>query len=362
MKEVVIGLLFVSALSVVLYLAFTLGGPGSLDIFAEETRPVKIRFPEVTGLKVKNDVLVSGVRKGSVTGMELQQDGSVVVLCSIERDAIIFADARAEMINVSALGGKAVAINPGTARAERVTDTTIIAGEYVPDFLNALGRIMNKVDTGLDKTIGVVEDLGVIMRDVKEGKGPAGAILRDQEMAENIRQMVSNLNEASTSIRSIAREVDALVVQVNSGRGTVSTLLYDEKLADDFKRGMESVRNAAADARELMRELRHIAGKVDHGDGIISAMLNDAAMRGDVTSAVRNADDAIVEVTTTFREAGALLKDARQGKGSMGKLLTDDALYNDFVRAINTLQASLEDLREQAPITTFASVVFSVFQ
>jgi len=32
------------------------------------------------------------------------------------------------------------------------------------------------------------------------------------------------------------------------------------------------------------------------------------------------------------------------------------------VRVLNTLQAGFEDVREQAPITTFASVVFQVFQ
>ncbi|NUQ55688.1 MAG: MCE family protein [Dehalococcoidia bacterium] len=356
-----IGILFVAALAIVLYFAFTLGGPGGIR-FTGEMRTVRIQFDQVVGLKVKNDVLVSGVRQGAVTGFELQNDGRVIVICRIEAGSSLFDDATAEMINTSALGGKAIAITPGNARSGLIKPSTILRGTYVPDFLTEAGRAMGKVNTGLDGLISVIDDVRLLIADIKQGQGVVGSLLRDQQMADNLRQTFANLADASASARNITQEADTLMSQLNSGRGTLSGLIYDDQLADDVKRTVENARLTSEDARELARELRLVVSKVEQGEGIISALLNDPAMKDDVKNALGEADDALKEVKRAFAQADTLLTNVNAGKGSAGKFFTDDALYNDLVRAVNTLQAGFEDIREQAPVTAFASVLFQALQ
>ena len=69
--------------------------------------------------------------------------------------------------------------------------------------------------------------------------------------------------------------------------------------------------------------------------------------------------DSMKKVTD---ELGTTMEGVNNGEGFVGKMFQDDTLYNDTLNAINTLRSGFEDIREQAPITTFASLLFQVFQ
>ena len=51
----------------------------------------------------------------------------------------------------------------------------------------------------------------------------------------------------------------------------------------------------------------------------------------------------------------------RKGEGTVGKLMADDTLYKEIRRLVKDFSDSLEDTREQVPITTFTNVIFSAF-
>jgi phospholipid/cholesterol/gamma-HCH transport system substrate-binding protein len=364
MKEIIIGALFIASLAIVLYLAFALGGTGSLgEAFGPKQRDVKVRFPEVTGLKVRNDVLVSGVRVGSVTGLAPQRDGTVIVTARLDESAPLYANARAEMINISPLGGKAVAINPGTvATGPLNTNEDEIPGTYVQDFFNAAGKLMDKMDTGLEVLVDTLRDVNTIVRDVRDGKGTVGTLLRDEDTARHVQEMVTELRDASRGINTVSRELTTLMDEVNHGHGLVHRAFYDEKMATQVSEAVTNVRNGTAEFERLMIEARAIAAKADGGDGMVSALLNDPKLKADLKSAMAEASSAIKNVGEAAGSANAMISNINKGKGTLGKLATDDALYNDLLRAVNTLQQGFEDVREQAPVTTFASVVFQVFQ
>ena len=363
MKEAIIGTLFIASLAVILYFSFILGGEGSLSqLVSADLKPIRLRFDQVTGLKIKSDVLVSGIRKGAVTGFTLEQDGSVIVHASIEADSTLFNDAGAEMINVSALGGKAVSIDPGSARAGMLQPETIIEGVFIPDFLTSAGKAMGKVESGIDHFTKILQDVDQIVGDVKAGQGPIGMMLRDRETAEGMRRMVENLGEATKSMRRIGGELDQMLAQINSGKGLVSRALYEDKIANDFASTFENARAVVEEARILVADVKRILSKVDNGEGIVSTLLNDVEFREDIRSALRQATAAVKEVSDTFVDVKEVVKGLRRGDGSLGKFLTDETFYNDALRTLNTLQAGFEDLREQAPVTTFATVIFQAFQ
>lgn len=363
MKETIIGSLFVASLVLVLYFAFTLGGPGGLSaIFGEETRPVVIEFTEVTGLKPNSEVLISGLTQGTVKKIDLTDEiGVVHVTVAIPARVALFTDVRADMISNSVLGGRAINIYPGTS-GQRIEEGKIIIGNFVPDFLTSAGRAMSKVDVILDNAVRATDDLALLMQDIREGRGMVGTILRDQQLATDVSSMVKNLNEASGRAKVLVAELERLSVQLNSGKGMVSRIIYDEKIGDDIASSTENIRRASQRADEVLADTRAILAKVDNGDGVVSYMLNDGEGRAKLDSLLENGSVALSEIEGTAREARTALTNANAGKGSLGKLMTDEALYNDAVRTLNTLQAGFEDLRESAPVTTFASVLFSTFQ
>ncbi|MCA8938472.1 MAG: MCE family protein, partial [Planctomycetes bacterium] len=88
MKTSIIGLLFIIALATVLYLGITLSGSGSLgEIFGEAKNEIRVEFDQVTGLKKRDEVTVSGITVGRVSNLELQSSGRVMVTCQIDPKA-----------------------------------------------------------------------------------------------------------------------------------------------------------------------------------------------------------------------------------------------------------------------------------
>ncbi len=362
MKEAWLGILFVGALALLLVLAFTLGGAGSLgEAFGPAQKDIKIRFPAVTGLKVKNDILVSGVRVGAVTDFETQRDGTVIVTGRVDQSAPIYQNGKAEIIDASFIGGKLIDISPGDSRTGDLGDLTL-SGDFIPNVFTAAGRMMDRIAIAVDDLVLVMKDVQEVVRDVKDGRGPVGVLLRDEEAARNIQEIISEVRDASRSINSASREIVVLLNEVNHGKGTMHRIIYDEQMSRSVSEAMASIREGTSEFSLLMTDARRIAAAAEGGDGLIASLLNDEKLKADFAEAMDGASETMLSAKAAFAEAEIALRNVNQGKGTLGKLATDDSLYNDLLRAVNTLQQGFEDIREQAPVTAFASVVFQVFQ
>ncbi|HAY50340.1 MULTISPECIES: outer membrane lipid asymmetry maintenance protein MlaD [Thalassospira] len=75
---------------------------------------IKASFNRIDGLVVGNDVRISGVKVGSVTGQELDPDTYMaVVKMSVRADLSLPMDSSAKVASDGLLGGKFVSIEPG---------------------------------------------------------------------------------------------------------------------------------------------------------------------------------------------------------------------------------------------------------
>lgn len=364
MKETIVGLLFFASLAIVLYFAFTLGGPGSLsDVFSDEKEVLRINFTEITGLKEKDSVNIAGQRQGAVVGFENQEDGTITVLARVDlSQARLFSDARAEMINTSALGGKAINIYPGNPATGSYPDGRVMEGEYVPDFLQEAGKLMVKVEQGIDGILQIVGDIKDIVADVKAGKGPVGTLLRDETTAGRIKSIMGNVDGLTAELNIISRDVAKMTQDINNAESIAGRLIHDEQMGRDLSEMLQKLNRTSTDIEAAITEVREITEQINSGKGTIGALINDPEMQDQVEEMLQVFTEAASSADTVLKEAEEVLKGVNEGKGTVGRLFQDETLYNDLVRTVNTLQSGFEDIREQAPITTFASLAFQVFQ
>src|ERR1035437_3099352 len=61
--------------------------------FSSDHRPVLVKFDNVTGLEIGDNVVVNGLRKGFVDDMQIKQD-YVIVNISLSRDVDLREDAK----------------------------------------------------------------------------------------------------------------------------------------------------------------------------------------------------------------------------------------------------------------------------
>ena len=363
-RDILVGLLFFASIALLLYFAINLGGTGQIRMpWDVRDKEYVIRFPRVSGLSESAPVWVSGVPKGQVRKMYVDGCiGEVEVIIMLDSSIILREDCTAEIMSSSAFGGRTVSIEIGNPKKNEFDSNQRIQGTLLEDVFTQASRSIGKIDQGIDIAVDTLKDVNAIVKDVRAGRGPVGTVLYDQKVADDIAATVENVREMSNDGKSITSDIRDISNKLNKGDGTAALLLNDADTAQRIKNTVRSVEDAADNAVGISRAGKSIINKIDNGQGIIGAAINDQDLADNAKSIVRKTDKTMDEVSRAFREVADIAGKANRGEGTLGKIVNDDTLYNDLLNGINTLRAGFEDIREQAPITTFASLLFQVFQ
>lgn len=372
-RELFVGGLFAVLVALLLATTLVVKDPG---FFRKEEGLYRMtaRFRDVAGLTENADVWVYGTPGGTVTGIRPDGQGAVLVELALDLDPKMRANADVAIKSRSALGGAVVAIHPGTPDAP-VWTGGVFEGRAVSDPFKEIADLAAEIRAPLRETLtnaekvsrdlaaksgGIVENLDVFARNLREvsdelsaGKGTLGKLLKEDGLHKD-------LEEAIASVRKLADDA-------RTGEGPLNTLLHDAQLTKDLKDTVASLRSASE--------------KFDRGDGTIARLLNDRKPFDDLSAAIGDLRKITDDVRTGRGAVGKLLYDEqlgkrldtitddvaqitgkiRRGEGTLGKLVQDDTVYSDLKAALKGLRAGSDDVRENAPVLTFAGFLFSGF-
>ncbi len=107
------------------------------------------------------------------------------------------------------------------------------------------------------------------------------------------------------------------------------------------------IREIIKNIKDVSEKIKSVSTKINEGDGAIAKILNDKELADNLKASVANINSILTKV--------------KDGDGFLGKLINDDSLYKDIQKLIKDAQGALEDMREQAPITTFAGTIMGAF-
>ncbi len=350
-------------------------------------------FSRVSGLEPGHKVLASGMEVGQVRNLELREDGSVKVDISLTKPIKIFDDAKISVKDASALGGKYVNIEVGTPPKEISESASqegkFMKGEAQPGFLD---------DPNLRDAFASIKN---ITRDIEHGKGTIGLLITQREIYDNIESATANIKDITAQIRNnqgtigkllydqeiynkvnkIASDVQDITATIRSGKGTIGKLIKDDSLH-------ENLRKTIAEANKVMTNLGDISDKVKRGEGTIGKLFSDEKVYkqlelalGDARTMLQNINKVAQQINEGQGVIAKLLHDKemgddlkgtlasvrvvadrlKNGEGTIGKLLADDTLYKEIRRIVKNFSDSIEDTREQVPISTFTGLLFKAF-
>lgn len=298
------------------------------NIFSQ-TVYTEVVFDDVIGLRKGDNVMVRGLEVGKVSDVRLGETG-VHVRLETEIPLIIYRDYMVEILPSSVLGGHYLQIYQGTPEAGPVAPDTVFEGttpvyliDQATETSTALrealieGGILENLEESMEDIRSMVKTLNKTITD--EG-GTIGKLLNDDDAYNKFMVVVDNLQEISGGLKK--------------GEGSLGRLLKDDQLSRD-------VEITAANFRAL-------SDRLVRGDGTVGELLS-----GDET------------LYLDFRDAVAAMKklmvDLQSGKGTLGRLASDDSLYEEAQLLLEEIRATVDDLRETAPITTFSSIFFGAF-
>ena len=149
---------------------------------------------------------------------------------------------------------------------------------------------------GVTSAVSNVNDVVV---GVKEGRGTAGMLLRDDALASDIRRTVTT---AGSSVRDIAADLQ-------NGRGTAGMLLRDEAVAGQIREAVATARAATADLGQTTRKADALmtdlsSRQIPQKAGELVDRLRDSAQHiHQITSDIAKPDQAGVTAGANIRSS-----------------------------------------------------------
>ncbi|MBQ2036498.1 MAG: MCE family protein, partial [Alistipes sp.] len=241
------------------------------DLFGN-TNTYYAYYEQVGGLQEASQVMLYGVKIGSVTKVTLSEDPTkgVELTMEIEKRYQLPVDSKAKIFNNGLMGGKAVEIIYGQS-SEMLSDEGVLQPEVTVDLMemasSEMEGLITKVTTIMDNLTQTLEGINGLM-------------------AQNTQ-----------SITSIVSNVDGVT-------GNVNAMLAKERT--HLEEALES----------LSKFSKSLGENTDEIDSIVKNM--------DTFSSQLASSNLIAEVEGAVAQLNAVLASVNDKNGSVGKLLSDD--------------------------------------
>lgn len=190
----------------------------------------------------------------------------------------------------------------GEAKLSMVKVQTIVDRLKAGD--GTAGKLLNDpaLYDNLNKSVASLEQ---ISNDLKNGKGTAGKFLSDEALYEetkatikDVRNTLKDIRPAITRINQISSDFEAITRELNEGKGTAGKLLKDEKLYEDAKLALSRINSVSQKVDELL-------GNAQSGEGTFGKLLTDETLYNNLNQTMSN-------VNQLSNESTKLLYDFRQ--------------------------------------------------
>ena len=267
---------------------------------------LRAHFKNVSGLRDGNNVRYAGVEVGTVKELEIINDTILEVTMLIEQKMkkVIRKNALASLGSDGLMGNKVVNLIPQQGNADFAEEGDILPSRKALEFddilrtLDGTTQNINVISEGLiesvakinkseglwkllsDSTLAIsvrkasknlqnattnaeimTHDVRDMIADVKAGKGPAGAVLRDTMMVNNLKSTLSQLEQVANQAGTLAATLDTITQQINKdiqeGPGPVYTVLKDTAVAGNISRSLSNIEKGTESFNQNMEAAKH---------------------------------------------------------------------------------------------------------
>ena len=212
-------------------------------------------FVNLAGLSNGAKVRVGGMDAGEVLAIGVPDSPSsrfhVRWRIAAKMRGLVRSDSVVTIDTEGIVGGTYLSVHPGTPYGVQAYPQATIPSREPVDLSELLTRgsgllndaqvmlkdVGGKLGGTLDTVTSTVSNVNDVVVGLKQGRGAAGMLLRDEEVASQVRHTVTNT----------ASSVDEILAGVKAGHGPAGMLLRDEAVAGQIRDALNNVRRATAD-------------------------------------------------------------------------------------------------------------------
>ena len=256
--------------------------------FSSSDNHVLVRFNNISGLEIGNNVTVNGVKKGHVNDYNI--DGSsVIVTLNVDGDVKLKKDADFYLESTDLMGGRKIEIFPGDSD-EPLNLKNVHQGTYITDIAGVIalfGDLQDKISIIANETANTLQSLN--------------SFLDDKAFMQEVRNSVINLNRVTTKFEQVLTENQQNIAEIteNTKELTAGTKLFLKENKNNFE------------------------------------------------STLNNLNDAVIKSDSLITRLDYLTKQTITGENNLGKILYNDSLYNNIVESMKSIKQLSKILMQQ---------------
>ena len=318
-SQAIVGLFMITVLLLLGYFTIVISGT---DVVAGRNRvPVRIAFDHVGGLKDRDNVMYRGTKVGVVSRVDVTES-NLVVVAMVDANVVLRSGCRATVRNMSMLGGYYLNLEEGDGETIPLSGATF-SGETPTDWM---------------------QDVAKIARNVSEFTS-----------RPELTSMVTNLNEVSARVRTIAEKAEMVITRIERGEGTAGRLLSsDDTIYEDIRTTVSGAKEMVASATKAFNSVSRVADDLGDDKTIGDLKEGIAAFRRAAESF--DAKDLMARVHELSGNLNAVVLKIREGEGTLGRLANDSSMYDELNALIKDCRQILDNYRDTTPIATFTSL------
>jgi phospholipid/cholesterol/gamma-HCH transport system substrate-binding protein len=220
-------------------------------------------FADLDGVTKGSKVQVAGMDAGQVTGIVVPRSPSghfrVQMKVDEQLHGLVRTDSVVTIDTEGVVGDTFLTIHSGSPGAAIAQGDSVLQSKApvtMSDLLSHGLGIMNdadatikqvggKLNVALDGVNGAVGNANDLLVGLKEGRGPAGMLLRDEKVAARIRESVSNVQSTTSNLNRASGRVDSLVADVQQ-----------RQLPQQLDDTMTQIRSASTRANATMQQVQ----------------------------------------------------------------------------------------------------------
>ena len=276
-----------------------------------------VKFENVQGLKAGNNVRYGGIDVGTVKKINVLNDTTMEVIMTINETmkSIIHKNALASIGTDGLVGNKVVNMVSGKQPSAIVEDGDILATKSLSD----MDEMLETLDKTNDDINIIAGEMKTAMKRINSSEALWG-ILEDKELPQQLKSSVANIRLATVKANAMVNDLNMIVHDVKSGKGSAGVILTDTTLVHNLNAAILKMKTIGDSADALLHEITTtvsgIKTDINSGKGPVSAMLKDSVM----TAKISNTLDNIQEGTDGFNQTMEALKHSFLLRGAFRKM------------------------------------------
>jgi phospholipid/cholesterol/gamma-HCH transport system substrate-binding protein len=289
-RPVIVGIFILIGLAILVITIFTLGSQKKTFI---KSFTIHAIFNDVGGLLKGGNIWYSGVKVGTVKGINFYNNSQVDVTMSIEAELQphIHKGAKARIGSDGLIGNKIVIIYGGDSTLPQVEKN---------DFLNvepalSTDDMLATLQANNKNLLEITKDFKSISKKIDSGKGVLASLLNDPAMAgklnnsiDNLQATLSNFKTVSLESKTVLSNLQRFSGKLNQPGNSINDLVTDTIMYKDVKATLARLEKAAAAITMLTANLATVSEKLNQTNNVAGVLLNDSITASSIKITLKN--------------------------------------------------------------------------